>query len=62
MNHVYDTGDGIGMVQSCPCLTGTTTIQINCVGKLKQAGLGTTSSMDNTRGERGVRGCVDVVA
>lgn len=31
-------------------------IRINCVEKLKQAGLGTTSSRDNTRGERGVRG------
>jgi hypothetical protein len=26
-------------------------IRINCVEKLKQAGLGTTSSRDNTRGE-----------
>ncbi len=60
-------GDGIGMVQSCLLVNmipaSASNIGINCVAKLKQAGLGTTSSRDNTRGERGVRGdCVDVVA
>jgi len=34
----------------------------NCIERLKQAGLSTTSSRGNTRGERGVRGWMNVGA
>ena len=35
-------------------------IRENRVERLKQSELSTTSSRDNTRGERGVRGCMNV--